>query len=440
MAFLCEKGLVILMNSICAITATSSEVSRKIIFFDQQGIITSVVNYDHNRDANKKFDYYYNDDCLLFAGMGDIHIHAREDISRKNIYKEDFQSASLAAINGGVTFVADMPNNPVPPIDHESYFQKLELSSKMSIPFLMYAGIGPNTQPLKLEVPYKAFMGPSIGDLFFKDNAVLEATIKRYEHQWVSFHCEDPDTLENHKSEIDHFSKRPVKAEILATDFALYLIEKYHLKGKLCHYSSGEGLDKIIAAKKRGVKVTAEITPQHLFFTEESIKTNFKNDETLFQMNPPIRTEADRAKLLWALKAGYIDFIATDHAPHSKAEKENGMSGMPGLDTYALFATWLLIDQKIDPKMVALVTVENPGNFFNHFLKNLNTVFQPYQKWGEGLGFINPGYSASFTILNLKRPHLFTNNQMKSKAHWSPFHQHEFKGSLEGVFIAGTLM
>jgi len=420
-----------------ALTATSSEIARKIITFDQSGTITGIENYDSHLHSHQSFDYEYSDDCLLFAGMGDIHIHAREDISRRNIYKEDFSSATLAAINGGLTFVADMPNNPVPPIDHESYFQKLELSSKMSIPFLMYAGIGPETSPLSLEVPYKAFMGPSIGDLFFKDNEVLENTIKRYQNQWVSFHCEDPIVLDSHKNAQDHFAKRPLKAEILATEFALYLIEKYRLKGKLCHYSSGAGLDQIIAAKKRGVNVTAEITPQHLFFTEAMIKNQYRDDEVLFQMNPPIRNEEDRQKLLWALKSGYIDFIATDHAPHSKAEKEKGMSGMPGLDTYALFATWLIIDQQIDPRIVALVTAENPGRFFNHFLNNLRSHFTPYQKWGAGLGFLAPGYSASFTILNLKKPHLFTNNQMKSKAHWSPFHQHQFQGSLEAVFIAG---
>lgn len=427
-----------LHKSICAMTATSTEIARKLITFDSNGVITSIENF--NKNENQKIDFYYNDDCLLFAGMGDIHIHAREDISRKNIYKEDFSSASLAAINGGVTFVADMPNNPVPPIDHDSYFQKLDLSSKMSIPFLMYAGIGPNTNPLEKEVPYKAFMGPSIGDLYFKDNIVLEETIKRYKNQWVSFHCEDPIVLEESKINADHFSKRPVKAEILATDFALYLIEKYHLKGKLCHYSSGLGLDKIIAAKKRGINVTAEITPQHLFFSEELIKDQYKNQETLFQMNPPIRHNEDREKLLWALKEGFIDFVATDHAPHSKEEKEKGMSGMPGLDTYALFATWLLIDQGIDPKLIAKITAENPGTFFNHFLNNLKDDFKPYQKWGLGLGFLRPGYSASFTVLNLKKPHLFTNNQMKSKAHWSPFHNFEFKGSLEAVFIAGMLM
>lgn len=427
-------------KTINAVVATSKEISRKIISFDQSGIITAIADYDSIKDAHQTFDYVYSDDCLLFAGMGDIHIHAREDISRKNIYKEDFTSASLAAINGGVTFVADMPNNPIPPIDHDSYFQKLKLSSQMKIPFLMYAGIGPQTSPIDLEVPYKAFMGPSIGDLFFKDNEVLESTIKRYQHQWVSFHCEDPIVLEKHKSENDHFSKRPLKAEILATEFALYLIEKYQLKGKLCHYSSGEGLDQIIAAKKRGINVTAEITPQHLFFTEAMIKNQFSKEAVLFQMNPPIRHEEDRQKLLWALKEGFIDFIATDHAPHSQEEKERGMSGMPGLDTYALFATWLLIDQKIDPKIVAKVTAENPGRFFNHFLMNLKQHFTPYQKWGEGLGFLAPGFSASFTILNLKKPHLFTNNQMKSKAHWSPFHQHEFPGSLEAVFIAGSLM
>ena len=137
----------------------------------------------------------------------------------------------------------------------------------------MYAGIGPNTFPLSYKVPYKAFMGPSIGDLFFENNQVLDDTISRYQNQFVSFHCEDPDILNDSKNKSDHFTKRPVKAEILATEFALYLIKKYQLKGKLCHYSSGDGLDAILNFKKEGGNVLIEVTPQHLFFSEEKISS-----------------------------------------------------------------------------------------------------------------------------------------------------------------------
>lgn len=244
---------------------------------------------------------YSPEDVMIFAGFGDIHIHAREDVSGKHTYKEDFVSSGYAAINGGVVHVADMPNNPIPPIDDQSYQKKEELTHKSPIHITLYAGIGPDTQPLNRTVPYKVFMGPSIGELFFKDNITLENTIKNYQGLDVSFHCEDPEVLENSKSEKTHEDRRPKKAEILATEFALYLIEKYKLRGKLCHYSTGEGLQKILAAKKRGVTVTCEVTPTHLFF-DRSMLT--EENSIWFQMNPPLRDPEDKEVLLNALKNG----------------------------------------------------------------------------------------------------------------------------------------
>ena len=226
--------------------------------------------------------------------MGDIHIHAREDVSGKNTYKEDFHSTCCAALNGGVVHVADMPNNPIPPIDDESYLNKFILTKKVDVPILLYAGIGPSTRPLTFTVPYKAYMGPSIGELFFKDNQSLDDVLVHYKNQYVSFHCEDPEILEAHKGESTHATRRPVSAELMATDIALKLIEKYNLKGKLCHYSAGEGLKAIIAAKKRGVNVTCEVTPQHLYYSMEKLSKKSPLEQTFFQMNPPIRGESDR--------------------------------------------------------------------------------------------------------------------------------------------------
>lgn len=426
------------IQSIQAVCATSKEISRKDLFFDPEtGLITNVTEA---LLSPHEVDFYYNDDCLLFAGMGDIHIHAREDVSGKNNYKEDFHSVCCAALNGGVLHVADMPNNPVPPIDDHSYLAKVALAGKEALPILMYAGIGPQTKPLSFPVPYKVYMGPSIGDLYFKNNSELDDVLKNYRHQWVSFHCEDPEILDQHKNAADHFLKRPVKAELMATDFALSLIEKYELKGKLCHYSAGAGLSAIKAARKRGIAVTCEVTPQHLFFSEDRIRLMPKADQIQFQMNPPIRGEEDRKQLLLALKNNEIDYLATDHAPHSPEEKSKGMSGLPGLDTFAAFVTWLLIDQKISAQTMALMTSENPGLFFNQFLKSLNEKTELYKKWGKGMGFLAPGFSASFTILNLKIPHTVTTSTIKTKARWSPFLNTTFPGSLEAVFFKGSLI
>jgi dihydroorotase len=426
------------IKSIQAVCATSKDVSRREIIFDS--ISGLIVNIRECTLPQSSVDFYYNDDYLLFAGMGDIHIHAREDISGKNNYKENFHSVCCAALNGGVVHVADMPNNPVPPIDDESYLSKMKLASKVEIPILMYAGIGPHTNPLSFSVPYKVYMGPSVGDLFFKNNDELLNVLEKYRNLWVSFHCEDPDILEQNKNGPDHFTRRPMQAELLATDFALKLIEMFQLKGKLCHYSSGAGLDAIRAARKKGVNVTCEVTPQHLYFSEENIRSKDLTEQVLFQMNPPIRSNSDSKKLLDALRNNEIDYLATDHAPHSPEEKLKGMSGLPGLDTYAPFVTWLLLDQKISPQTLALVTAENPGLFFNQFLESLNAKSGIYTKWGKGMGFLEPEFSASFTILNLKKSHRVTKSNIKSKALWSPFLNITFPGSLEAIFLSGKLI
>lgn len=418
--------------------ATSVFVKRLDITFDESSGL--IVYATEATKTKNEVDYFYDDDCLLFAGMGDIHIHAREDVSGKNTYKEDFQSTCCAALNGGVLHVADMPNNPVPPIDDESYLQKFELTKKSDVPILLYAGIGPATRPLSFLVPYKAYMGPSIGELFFKDNQSLDDVLVHYKKQHVSFHCEDPEILEKHKNESTHGTRRPVSAEIMATETALLLIEKYDLKGKLCHYSAGAGLAAIIAAKNKGVNVTCEVTPQHLYYSMEKLKEKSPIEQTYFQMNPPIREESDRLSLINAIKEGHIDFLATDHAPHSKEEKNKGMSGLPGLDTYGPFVTWLLLDQKISPQMVAKIASEAPGQFFNQFLLSLNKKSSLFKKWGRGFGFIAPGFSASFSVLNLSRPMKVEVKNLKTKAQWSPFLDVEFPGSVEAVFLAGKKM
>lgn len=426
------------IKSIEANCATSVEIKRQQILFDE--ITGLIINIGTDLVAKESIDYLYNDDYLLFAGMGDIHIHAREDISGKNTYKEDFKSTSASALNGGVVHVADMPNNPIPPINDQSYLQKVALADSSDVPILMYAGIGPSTRPLSFKVPYKAYMGPSIGDLYFKSNKELEEVLVYYKNQHVSFHCEDPDILESCKNNEDHFLRRPLKAELMATDFAIFLIEKYNLDGKLCHYSAGLGLEAIRKAKQKGLKIKCEVTPQHLYFSEEFIKKLPKEEQILFQMNPPIRSIEDSKKLLAALRNGEIDYLATDHAPHSPLEKSKGMSGLPGLDTYASFITWLILEQKIKPEIIALVASENPGTFFNQFLPSLNKLCSSYEKLGKGMGFLAPGYSASFTILNLAQPMTLTTQNLKTKAKWSPFLGVTFPGSLADVFLSGKIV
>ena len=140
------------------------------------------------------------------AGASLIHIHARDDTSGQETHKEDFTTAAAAAIHGGVVHVADMPNNPAAPVDDASYAAKREhlASRHVPIPVTLYAGIGPGTQPLSFAVPYKAYMGPSVGDLFFTTLNDLDETLARYQGRAVSFHCEDPALLDAHRKAARH--------------------------------------------------------------------------------------------------------------------------------------------------------------------------------------------------------------------------------------------
>lgn len=368
-------------------------------------------------------DRVFGDDCLIFAGMGDIHIHAREDVTQRECHKETFATAAAAALHGGVVHVADMPNNPAAPVTDASYAAKEALIAKADLPvvFTLYAGIGPGTRPLQRNVPYKAYMGPSVGDLFFRTLEELDQTLAHYRGRAVSFHCEDPVLLEEHRHAPTHELRRPPECELSATRFALTMIEKHALVGKLCHYSVGEGLPLIRAAKQLGLAVTAEVTPHHVFFDTAGITDTNRG---WMQMNPPLRAPADRLAMLEALRDGTADYLATDHAPHTLEEKARGISGQPHLDTYGPFVTWLLVEQGFTPQRIAAICCANPGTFVN-----------PYQP--ARFGRLQAGYIGSLTVLNLKKPATIRREDLRTKCGWSPFEDVTFPGSVEAVCVRG---
>jgi len=406
-------------------------IEGKIINHDSESVARVEINSETGLiesvgPATGAADLVLNNE-LIFPGFGDIHVHARQDASGTQNYKEDFKSASEAAVSGGVTFFADMPNNPVAPTDDKKYVEKAKLGSESKVHIILYAGIGPNTNPLKKKVPYKVYMGPSVGDLFFSSSAELEKVISKYAGQNVSFHCEDPEILEANKSAPTHEQQRPAAAEITATDFALHLIEKYNLVGKLCHYSTKEGLPKIVEAKKRGVKVTCEVTPHHLYFDDSMLNDG---NHKLLQMNPPLRNKEDRLEMIAALKRGDIDYLATDHAPHTREEKLKGISGVPHLDTYGSFTTWLMQEHAFMPQDIARVCAYNPGKFVNEFLPPL---------CGKGFGKIEKGYIGSLTVINPNEPITITADKLKTKCAWSPFEGMAFPGRVKYTIIAGKV-
>ncbi len=404
------------MLSIEGNIVNKDKVFRGRIEIDESGTINKIGS------PSGVADFVFKDE-LIFPGFIDLHVHAREDTTDTQDYKEDFKSAGEAAINGGVVVFADMPNNPVPPVDDTSYDAKNSLTKKSPVPVLLYAGIGANTKPLSKKVPYKVFMGHSIGDLFFTNYEDLEKVIEKYRGENVSFHCEDPKILEENKNASTHEAKRPAEAEISAVDFALHLVEKYNLVGKICHASTIEAIEKISSARTRGVNVTVEIAPHHLFFDETMLNGNRGE----LQVNPPIRqTKENRLALITALKDGRIDYLATDHAPHTIEEKKKGISGMPHLDTYGPFTSWLMVEHGFTPEDITKVCSYNPGKFINNFMT---------EKYGK----VEEGYVGSLYVRDMETSGPILKSHLKTKCGWSPFEGVIFPGQRVMTIVKGKV-
>lgn len=407
-----------------------SEFDGEIVINEKTGLIESVSPF--LKGSTPEAGGISTEGCLIFPGFTDLHVHAREDTSGKENYKEDFATASAAALHGGVTQFAEMPNNPVPPVDDASYAAKEKLAlAHSTIPTLLYAGIGPNTKPLTKKVPYKVYMGPSVGNLFFKSFDELETAIAKYHDQTVTFHCDDPEILKQHENEKTHETKRPVEAEVSAIDFALKLTAKYNLTSKLCHISSKKGIEMIAAAKIHGANVTAEAAPHHMFF-DSSMFT--EKNHSLLQINPPIRSAEDRLAVIEGLKNGALDYLATDHSPHTMEEKlrrpagggAEGANGIPHLDTYGPFAAWLMAEHGFTPADIARVCSFNPGNYINAFSS---------LKFGK----IEKGYAGSLTVIDMKKPWAVTARDLKTKCDWSPFENITFPGSVKYTVSLGKI-
>jgi dihydroorotase len=169
------------------------------------------------------------------------------------------------------------------------------------------------------------------------------------------------------------------------------------------------------------------VTPHHLYF-DETVLTDA--NRTWLQMNPPLRGREDRLALIEALRAGLIDYIATDHAPHSIEENAKGISGVPLLDTYGAFATWLMAEHGFTAREIARVCACNPGRFVQEFLP---------EKLGKGFGVVEEGYAGALTILDMQKPWTVKREEIKSKCGWSPFEGHTFPGSVRYTVVNGKV-
>ena len=359
----------------------------------------------------------------ILPGFLDMHTHCRDDPSGDDRYKEDYATASAAALHGGVVAVADMPNNPIPPLDEESYAQKRAVvDERASVDVVLYGGVARKAGPFRRGTPWKCYFGPSVGELHEKEG--VGATLAEFAGEWVTFHAEDPEMLIAAEGAATHEDRRPPDAERVAIARILEMARTIGFHPHIAHLSTAGGLEEIMNARANGQTVTTEVTPHHLFFDREN-RTEFSRGEWL-QMNPPLRTPEHRRALIEGLRTGAIDIFATDHAPHSLEENQKGISGVPLLDTFAPFLGWLVESEGFDWPTLIERACRRPAELFADFLPGK-------------LGVLEVGALASYTILDPTTPWTVKAEDVRSRSGWSPFEGFTFPVSVAGTAVRGTL-
>lgn len=403
-------------------------VSRgSVVISRETGLIESVGEFDPNADI-------VNTHGFIVPGFVDIHVHARECPDHSQDYKETFETAEQAALNGGVVAIATMPNLPVLPTDNRSYNELLGLTFGRKITIVPYYAIAPGSSPLRRNVPVpgKAFLAESFGTLRFISEEQAEETLRHFgpgDH--VSLHCDNEHILKAHQAEKLHEDKRPPQSEIAGITFAISLARKYGFSLKVVHVSTKQGLALVRNAKLAGVDVVCEGAPHHFMFDRNMITDE---NRPWRQMNPPLRTPDDRVAILHGLMCGDIDYLATDHAPHTKEEKQKVMSGLPMLDTYGAVVGWLVRHGGFDWPHAVRVASYNPGKWLRQFMPQRDGNI------GHGHGAIAPGYIGSVAVIDMNRPMTIEEPWLKTRCGWSPFTGTRFPGTVTHTVVRGEIL
>ncbi|MCE7794676.1 dihydroorotase [Salipaludibacillus sp. CUR1] len=352
---------------------------------------------------------------LLIPGMVDLHVHLREPGGEK---KETIESGTKAAARGGFTTIAAMPNTrPVP--DTEEHFTNINslMKEKGHVRVLPYAAIterqaGKNLTDFHTLAARGAFAFTDDGVGIQEAGKMYEAMLQAAEAgKPVVAHCEDNSLLYGGAVHAGSFSEKQSIPGILSVSESVHiardilLAEAAGCHYHVCHVSTKESVRVIRDAKRAGIKVTAEVTPHHLILSEEDIPA----DDANYKMNPPLRSEADRQALVEGLIDGTLDFIATDHAPHTAEEKKLPMVeapfGITGLEiAFPLLYTKLVKENSISEKQLIDWLTIKPASAFS----------LPYGELAEG------GH-ADFTVINVNKTMSVDPSTFLSKGKNTPF-------------------
>lgn len=334
---------------------------------------------------------------LRLSGMVDIHTHLRDPGATQ---KEDFYTGTSAALAGGVIAVCDMPNNPIPTVSPETIDDKEKIAKKKAVcDFGFYLGATSNNYSQFKElanrvVGLKVYMNETTGPLLVENLADLENIFQCWpKNRPIMVHAEDSTV-----------------AKVLG------LAAIYGNWVHFCHISQACEIEMVKKAKERGMKITCEVTPHHLFLTER--------DATQMggygKVKPPLRTKRDVEALWKNLKV--VDAIASDHAPHTKREKEgdNLPSGMPGLETSLPLILTAVFQGRLDMDEVIRLTFTGPCKIVG-FKPQKNSSFAKNSH-------IEIDQNAKYTI---------ENKDLQTKCGWSPFEGFKVQGKVRRVFIRG---
>lgn len=352
--------------------------------------------------------------CHILPSFVDLHVHFREP---GYSYKETIKTGSEAAAAGGFTTVCTMPNLNPAPDNLENLKQQLSIIEKDAcIEVIPFATITQLRMGHKL-VDYKS-MAPYVAGFSDDGSGVQSEDVMREAMKGIAetgkilaAHCEVESLLKggyihdgeyalknNHKGICSESEWKEVERDIK-------LSEETGCRLHVCHISTKESVDLIRNAKARGVKVTCETGPHYLTFNDKDLQ-----EEGRFKMNPPIRSEQDRDALRQGLIDGTIDVIATDHAPHSDAEKSKGLAksamGVVGLETAfpAVYTTMVKSGLMPFERLVEAMSI-TPRKILN----------KPYSK-----GIIE-GYNADLTIVNTNQEFKVDPSQFKTMGTATPY-------------------
>lgn len=372
---------------------------------------------------------------VVMPGVIDTQVHFREPGLE---HKEDLATGTLAALTGGVTGILEMPNTNPTTTDPATLQDKLDRASGRAWCHYGFF-VGATTENAEHLAEYenlpgtpgiKIFMGSSTGPLLVGDDEHLRRVL-RSGRKRCPIHAEDEPRNKERKSLIsdhpharEHPFLRDAESARLATQRILALSEETGRPVHILHVSTAIEPPMIAEAKRRGLGTTAEVTPQHLWFAGPDC---YDRLGTLAQMNPPIRSEEDRAGLWEALRAGIFDVFGSDHAPHTLEEKAlpypQSPSGMPGVQTLLPVLLTFVAQGRLDLQTLVKMASERPADLYGM----------------TGKGRLAVGYDADITLVDPLKSYVFERSMVKSKCGWSPYESETLTGSVEAVVLNGKI-